>query len=424
MKIHITTPNYELYYKDIYYSINDIHPLLELKREKILDKIKMEFYLVFYKYAGPKEYYTKSKKTLYQITTDILSKLIINSLAFNNTIDPVIPINIDLKMLESEIKTLISMIRHYDDILKNKMIKKITKTYNKILPKLFNDGYAVLLEYYNSDLYKKLVDDINVYITNSNGSLELYYHNHPVFIKKHLYNKIMARFPTQFAGNKFVYVWCLCKRYSMLTSLNNQLAVNPYTMSKLKEKLNINFELFGSVFNTYNNSYCSMFYDIEKIFGSFGSFFDIELIRGNFSVNPPFDNDVIFKTMIHIENNMKKYTKNKFLFVIWIPIWDDDGKYNFVLRECLKDMRTREELDAHYYNIHKTERPKKEFEYTGYNVILHSVFNKHIRKICSNNITYINYVNNAKKYVANTYMITLSNVKINTKIIDNINVKQ
>ena len=39
----------------------------------------------------------------------------------------------------------------------------------------------------------------------------------------------------------------------------------------------VNFELYGSAINALSDNYCSLFYDIEKYFGSKGNFFDIEL---------------------------------------------------------------------------------------------------------------------------------------------------
>lgn len=421
-KKHIKTNSHEFFYYDIIFKINEIHPLIELKREELIENIRLTFSLIFGRYTGPSSYYSKYGKTIIRTTDEIISKFIMFLLSKNNKDDPVIPTNIvNLDVLEKELRSIISPIRSFTDEQKDYAISQIIKKCNKKLIPLFRESYDTLLKYYNSDIFNIAKNDKEIIITRINNDVTLYYRNNPVFINYKLYNKILNRFPSNF-DSKNMYIWCLCKRYIMLSSFNNQLAVHPKTMNKLYTDFNTRFELFGSVLNTYNTSYCSMFYDIEKIFGSYGSFFDMEIISGNYSVNPPFDNEIIFQTMNILENTLKSQ-KNDLMFIIWIPIWDDEGKFNFVLKKCLNDNRTREELEEHHIKIFGTKKPQKELEYYGLNIILNSKYNKYIRPICSGDMTYINYMNNNPKYVANTYMITFSNTTINQSLIDNLTVK-
>jgi hypothetical protein len=189
-----------------------------------------------------------------------------------------------------------------------------------------------------------------------------------------------------------------------LRSLNNQLAVHPKIMKKLKDNYNIYFELFGSVLNTYNRYYCSLFYDIEKYFGSMGSFFDIELLSGKFSMNPPFDNRLMGEAVNKIETTLND---NKDITVfIWIPIWDKKGRIN-VYKQC--DNLSDEEIQI----------KKEQFVYPEYmpmKTINKSKFTKSIEVICRTDITYYDYQYYYKKWVADTYLIIMSNNKINYDI--------
>ena len=61
----------------------------------------------------------------------------------------------------------------------------------------------------------------------------------------------------------------------------------------LSEQYSINFELFGSCFNHVYNKYCSLYYDLERYFGSVGNFFNIKLNEGIYFANPPFDETIM-----------------------------------------------------------------------------------------------------------------------------------
>jgi hypothetical protein len=422
MEKYIKTEYYEIKYKDIIFKIDEIHPLIELKRENILRKIKHKFFLIFSKYAEFAGYSSKPNKSLIDITNDLLSRFIMSLLSKNNTDDPIIPTKIEsYDILEDELKTMIFKNHKYDEKGGNKILKKIMEKYKKHLGKMFYTGYTELLKYYKSEFYNKLKHNKRIDIIKNHNEIALYYDDNPIFIKERLLNKILNRLVID-VDDKYVYIWCLCKRYIMLSSYNNQLAVNSGTMKQISSKFNIHFELFGSVFNTANKSYCSLFYDIEKIFGSYGSFFDIQIISGNFSANPPFDNKIIHDMAYLMEHFLKQSDKHIF-FLIWIPIWDLDDKFTFVFKQCTHDNRTLEELNKKFADIHGKEKLKIPFEYYGYNMIKKSSYYKHIRKVCMKDIAYVNYINYKYKYVANTYVIGFSNNKINKHAIDNLKLK-
>ena len=52
----------------------------------------------------------------------------------------------------------------------------------------------------------------------------------------------------------------------------------------------LNLKLFSSILNVYeDNKYFSLFYDIEKYFGSFGSVYYADFISGNYEATIPSD---------------------------------------------------------------------------------------------------------------------------------------
>nr|CEL68863.1 TPA: Phosphorylated CTD-interacting factor 1,putative [Neospora caninum Liverpool] len=99
-------------------------------------------------------------------------------------------------------------------------------------------------------------------------------------------------------------VFALLCRYHCICGCQNQgkglqCAVPPNVLDVLREDLEVNCELFASPFNVYLDNYCSIFPDVDVMFGSWGSFFDpsFELVEGSFEANPPFD-EVLMARMV------------------------------------------------------------------------------------------------------------------------------
>ena len=113
-----------------------------------------------------------------------------------------------------------------------------------------------------------------------------------ILIPRDIYEKLKQKFT---GNNKYfdVYIWIMIYRYQLLGSNNNQLGVLPQNLLKMKNEYGLDFELFGSSVNFTLNNYCSLYYDIEKFFGSSGSFFNYKPEKGVYSFNPPYQSDVI-----------------------------------------------------------------------------------------------------------------------------------
>ena len=81
-------------------------------------------------------------------------------------------------------------------------------------------------------------------------------------------------------------------RYNSLSSIGNQMGIPIDVKKKLKD-CDVDFEGFASAFNHYCKYYCSMFYDIEKYFGSLGPYQNITYIKGIFMLNPPYEKNLL-----------------------------------------------------------------------------------------------------------------------------------
>lgn len=112
-------------------------------------------------------------------------------------------------------------------------------------------------------------------------------------------------------------IMVLLLRYGFIGTKNNHLSVPPSLISANM------IELFGSPLNTCSLNYCSPL-NIDKIFGSKGSFFSYPLRSGCvYIANPPFIEDIMIemseKFLIALEN-----VKNLTIYTV-IPVWDEEA---------------------------------------------------------------------------------------------------
>jgi hypothetical protein len=152
------------------------------------------------------------------------------------------------------------------------------------------------------------------------GTTDEYYQ---IAIKRELYDKTMKLYKLEMGENNNNFhrdLMCCLIRYETLHSGANQYVVDLNYKSKLK-KLGFNFEAFASVFNNYFDNYCSLFYDLERDFGSKGSFMALKIIRGIYMANPPYDENLLYKMYQKVKSAVL-YNK-EVLFIMSIPKWDN-----------------------------------------------------------------------------------------------------
>ena len=82
-------------------------------------------------------------------------------------------------------------------------------------------------------------------------------------------------------------------------------------------------EAFASPLNTLagRDCYHSAFGDVDGLFGSRGSFFEADVQEGIVEVNPPFDEDIIWRTAAFCQESLERARAGKKMlaFVVVIP---------------------------------------------------------------------------------------------------------
>jgi hypothetical protein len=412
MKLHITKNIVQLDENNIIAS-NDrktrcVEPILEIYKGKLYCNIIRHFIHECINTFGNKIF--SIKKSYQRTITNILSSWMFSLYAtYDFADDYFFPSNYsNVGILYDIIKDLCK----FDETITNKqylidnLLNNLVNYYEKQL--------NLLEEYEMADLYKKNKNNytINKIIyeqTRNNKVITFYKFNitikynikdnrlqnilNNILLPIHIYDKL---------ANKYVgpkdqldtYIWAIIYRYQLLGSNNHQLAVLPTIMEKLNTDYNLGFEFFASAINSNFTHYCSIYYDLERYFGSFGNFFDVEPIKGTFGFNPPYQTDIIInglnKLLGHLDNTNEHLT-----FIITIPVWDTDGK---------------NEIKKLYNN----DLNKKNIDYGDFYIINKIKTSKYFREcnmIAKENFTYIdhNFMLLKNKTIQNTYVIILSN---------------
>lgn len=145
-------------------------------------------------------------------------------------------------------------------------------------------------------------------------------------------------------------IYILLYRYYSIGGGSTQASVLPSFKLLIKQKLNVKIELFASAINSSAMTYGSVFYDIEKYFGSIGSFFQLDIKAGYFEINPPFENN----TMNEVFGKIHKFLENTNKGLLFITI---TPKRKLVDVPNLKKIK-----DSEYMKYHRFMK-KDEFPY-------------------------------------------------------------
>lgn len=242
------------------------------------------------------------------------------------------------------------------------------------------------------DFYKfKLIFNCNIYYNNFR--LKNILNN--IIIPVVTYEKMKKKyngFPDELDKLVFIIIF----RYQLLGSNNHQLGVLPHILEKIKNDFNIDIECFASAINSETKIFCSLYYDIEKYFGSIGSFFNNKFKKGIYTVNPPYQKEIITKSIKQIFSFLDTY-KN-LGFIITIPIWDNIGK------NIMKDKNMENNNNTIIYQ-----------DFTIMDEIRNSKYLYGLRMISKNDFTYLdhNFYLHKNKTIQNTYVIILANFENN-----------
>jgi hypothetical protein len=404
----------------------NVDPILELYRGKIYCNILNNFIFVCTKHLG-KEIFS-IKKSYQRTLTNLLSSWMFNLYSFSNlSIENYNIIFNDNKYIKKDHQDAF-IPDNYDDIsiLKitlldfckyNNDVKDYEEIINNILDEFisFFEKQILILENYkksgfyinqrsNYKISKKEISQvrnnknitfykflINVNFGINNEKLENIINN--ILLPLDVYNKLK----NNFTGNiKLIddYIWSIIFRYQLLSSNNHQLGILPSIINNMQVDYNLSFECFASSINCTLKNYCSIYYDLEHLFGSHGNFFNKNFIEGVYTFNPPYQKNIIDKGYIKINYHLDLAHKNdkELTFILTIPVWDKEGQ---------KIINHSNKIDYGEFEV--------------INKIKESIFFRGLRIISKEEFTYIdhNFKLLKNKTIQNTYIILLSSKETN-----------
>jgi hypothetical protein len=288
-----------------------------------------------------------------------------------------------LKNLKNNYKNKLELLNNYS---KSQLYEK-NKTNYKIKKTLINIKKNKNLP--NETTFYRF--DLTIFFTIKDKRLINILNN--ILLPVNIYDKLINVF-TGPKNKVDEYLWGIVFRYQLLGSNNHQLAVLPNIMNLMTRDYNLNFECFASAINSTFPKYCSIYYDLEKYFGSIGSFFNITPIKGTYGFNPPYQKDIIEIGVEKLFGFLDKTTES-LTFIITIPIWDSIGRLY---------------MKEHYNNeLHKQNIDYGDFSIV--NKIRESKYYIGSRMIPKEKFTYVdhNFELYKNKTIQNTYVIILSN---------------
>lgn len=347
--------------KNEQYKFNMIHPKLEITRGKIINLLIDRFYTIC---SEANKSFPKSK------AVDCITKFCwINT---NDNVDPIIPYSSNGKyntlQLEVDIK---NHGFNPSDVLKKLKIEKFLHACIEKMTHIYNNCGGI----------------DNIVFKKENNFI--YYKKYNVWCGNGLYNKLNTFYDGKFS-NKDVLFFCILYRYSILGGDNNQLAASNYFKNQLTTLFNIEIELFGSCFNRLYKNYCSLYYDLEKYFGSLGNFFNLEPIEGFYMGNPPFDETIMKEMVLRFIDCLDK-TNKPLGFIITIPVWDFD---------TLKQLSTKCSQKSYTTDMGP---------YDAYNLLINTKYYYKHFTFCKNDFPYFDFKKNIFIKASNTYVFIIKN---------------
>ena len=308
----------------INYEINEISVLLELKRYELVHQIKKECSIFF---------------NIHNLNIDvnnIIPRWIMLNLPKIKNIDPLLPYN-GSNNIQLRKDLYFFLDKKYNYTFIDNIIKELNLT------EKFNNAIEDLKKFINSNFYKNNKDIIlintelrsdNFYYFNLHKVPKKYTVDFEIKLHKNVYQKLLKKY-TKTNSDLLILLSCIIIRYETLESYNQQLAVNPEFYKYLHENYSVDFELFGSSINCFFKNYGSLFYDLEKYFGSNGYFNFIDLKKGFYVANPPFDEQIMKNMSSKFINFLDKST-SELSILITIPVWDIESYGLYEALDILK----------------------------------------------------------------------------------------
>lgn len=112
------------------------------------------------------------------------------------------------------------------------------------------------------------------------------------------------------------------QQFSIPSSVAKKLFERNFTNEGFASPINSKFKELGG-------SYCSAFPEIDKPFGSLGSFFKQEL-NGNWYINPPFIEIILEEVSKKIQKTLEKEQSQTIVYIH--PDWKDSASYEILVK--------------------------------------------------------------------------------------------
>eukprot|EP00980_Cylindrotheca_fusiformis_P013124 scaffold3297_cov132-Cylindrotheca_fusiformis.AAC.4 len=132
------------------------------------------------------------------------------------------------------------------------------------------------------------------------------------------------------ASDFLKHLYCCLTRYETIKGAGYQCAVPPVAFEAAHNELGLGMtvECFASPFNCRYREYCSAFPDLERSFGSLGSFFDDDSFfpsHGSFEANPPFVPETMHAMSSKLERILNHPKAAALSFLVIVPVWGASG---------------------------------------------------------------------------------------------------
>lgn len=316
-----------------------------------------------------------SRKSNYQIISDNLSMWIgVNLMDKTNLVDPLIPY--DAGIIDTFIKTL-----HFLGHIPITQAKDVFQKMNLI--ERTNQIIYQLMSLRN----KKVKDEVYY----KNEQIVYVNHSHKIKIKLDCSNKVYYHLKNRYTGDlkKFnEMVCCLLLRYKTFNGNSHQFAMTIDFKDALRDTYKIDFECFASAINVHYTNYCSLFYDIEQYFGSFGSFYTLKYHKGFYIANPPYEVIMLLKMVKKFQESCQE-SKEPLSISYGLPNW---GKYEefealeitksspmTTFYRCMKDgevywfdrlRNIKIKIPSHCRSVVQNKKGEKEYDISKFNTLV------------------------------------------------------
>ena len=185
--------------------------------------------------------------------------------------------------------------------------------------------------------------------------LELTYRDIKIKISKRMFEKL----EDSYEGDKRKFVERLFNcvyRYDYIGGLDTYQAAAPKKFfDYIQYHFGVQHECFASPLNRTLENYTSQYFDVDKYFGSLGSFYDLKHLYpegGSFQANPPYIEEVIGIMVRYFIRWLDEDKKNPLSFIIILPNWTDSSNVKMLTESEYLRLEHFLGISDHRYTIY------------------------------------------------------------------------